>query len=211
VSANIESGMFEDSRRQVQALAVNAFKDHVLTEEGDGRWLCKRPGTGTYWFRLVTAPSSIIILGDLGECILRPYCKQDQAVSWLRGAVNSPGYFIEKVQASKAPPKAFYPSECMQWMAGYIGERDDDDDTARTSELREALQEMREQYRDEALTHESWLRIARDYDIDDVYGVAMHLSSNMLWMIEVCRCFVRLHDAAVEAVPIKAAEVEAVQ
>lgn len=210
MSANIESGMFDDARRTVQRLAVDAFKDHALTEEGDCRWICKRAGGGAYWFRLITAPGSIVIIGDVGECILRPYCKQHQVVSWLRGAVNSPAYFVEKVQASKTSPFAFYPEEAIKWLNDYAKEMADEnaDYARRVSDAWAAASEMHD---GDGLSQHDYLRIASDAGIDDAYDVGRYLSSRMLWMIEVCRCFVRLHDAAIEGAAVKSAEAEAVQ
>lgn len=49
---------YERARRTVAHLAAKGFARHVITEEGEGRWLCHTPGTGVYSFRVVTAPGT---------------------------------------------------------------------------------------------------------------------------------------------------------
>lgn len=191
MSTDVETGTYKDAVQQIKAMATDAFKDHVLTEEGDGRWLCKRLIGGSYWFRLITAPGSIIILGDVGECILRPHTKHDETVSWLRGAVDSPSYFVEKVQASKKPPFAFYPEECVKWLRDYATEMEGDESAY--ADLTAAADEAMAMNATGDLSYQEYVRIASEAGIDDAYDVGRYLSSNMLWMIELCRCFVRLH------------------
>jgi hypothetical protein len=180
---------FAKTCADVKQQLSDAFTRHVLTAEGDGRWLCRAPDTNAYWFRLIVAPNALIVLGDLGEMVARPYTPDP--IAWLRGAVGSPGYFVEKVQASKSPTKEFYPVECLQWLQHTIKEIGRPGNEGYVAALRDAG----DAYRGDGLWQDEWLRIAAANDLDDAYDVGMFLSKDMLWMIEVGKCFIRLHDA----------------
>lgn len=70
----------------VNTLAEDAFKNHVLRKEGEGRWFCGRPGTGMYHFRLITAPACVFIYGDIGEAVF--LCSESDSLNWLLTSVN---------------------------------------------------------------------------------------------------------------------------
>jgi len=71
----------QDRMRTIDELAKEAFKDHVLREEGEGRWFCGRPGTGMYHFRLIVAPGCVLLYGDIGEAVF--LCAEPDALNWL--------------------------------------------------------------------------------------------------------------------------------
>ncbi len=92
----------EDDLKHAQERAPIAFANHVVTKEGEGRWHFGKPGTGIYHGRIITAPGTLILFGDLGELMFRPSSKD--ALGWLRDCltasgskVYSVGYVAEKV------------------------------------------------------------------------------------------------------------------
>jgi hypothetical protein len=193
----MNSESFKEARETVQRLAKDAFKDHVMSGEGDGRWLCKRPGTGVYHFRLITAPGAVMVIGDLGEFVLR--ISDRDPIPWLRGSVNSFDYLVEKVQASRNPKEEFYPVDCLRWLREYAGGHEKEPTKRNRSERRdmaEALREARTAHQHREFHEHEWFRIAQDHNIDDVYDVGRYPSSDMVWLAELLKCFIRLHDAS---------------
>ncbi len=55
-----EEGTYQQTRDEAQEQAKSAFRDHVITVEGPGRWRCNKPGTWIYGFRVITAPGAIV-------------------------------------------------------------------------------------------------------------------------------------------------------
>ena len=82
----------KDNEAYYATLAEPAFKNHKITVEAEGRYLCQEPGTIIYGFRVVDLPGAILLYGDIGHCIIQPY-----NISWLRGAVRSTQYVFEKM------------------------------------------------------------------------------------------------------------------
>ena len=65
----------------VAKLAAASFKNHAIVQEGEGRWLCAKPGTNIYSFRVILAPGYVVLLGDLGELVLRHH--ERDSLRWL--------------------------------------------------------------------------------------------------------------------------------
>lgn len=83
----------EQYRLQMQELAADAFKDHIL-KPADGHWICTRPDSFFYSFRIAELPGLIAVWGDIQTFTITQGRGYDLA--WLRGAVNSMGYVLEK-------------------------------------------------------------------------------------------------------------------
>jgi hypothetical protein len=93
-------------RAEAEKSAERNFKRHVLTKEGEGRWLFRDPDCQAFWFRVVAAPRTIMMFGDTGGVMLHP--SDWDALGWLRGVVGgyAPGkwdigYVAEKVEHKK--------------------------------------------------------------------------------------------------------------
>lgn len=83
----------KEYRAQVESLAADAFKDHVLTKM-DGHWRCMKPNTGFYAFRLAELPGLIVIWGDISLFSIAQGVSYN--IDWLRGAIKSMEYILEK-------------------------------------------------------------------------------------------------------------------
>lgn len=85
--------------RDIGPMAERDFKDHVLTgPDEDGAFTCGKPNDGNLRFRIAFQPGLTIFWGDLGEAMIwRPMRDTHQTLGWLRGAVNSLGYVLEKM------------------------------------------------------------------------------------------------------------------
>lgn len=92
----------EERRAQIKNHAASAFREHTLTQEGEGRWYCGKPGTGFYHFRVISAPGTIVLFGDIESLVLRP--SGNNALHWLRSVlhpdkeVDSISYVLEKAE-----------------------------------------------------------------------------------------------------------------
>lgn len=184
----------------IATLATEAFKGHELKVETDDRWACRRPGSSNYWFRVIKAPAALIVYGDVGEIVLR--ISDIDPIPWLRGAIDSPEYLWKKVQASKSPKTMFYPKDALAWLEQYIRESypEAECDTQRLKKQRARLVETLDDLRDDfdsgdGFTHERFYHALSEVGVDDHYSVGMFHSTEMLWMLHLLRCFVRLLDA----------------
>lgn len=175
------SDRFADVQKDIARHAAGEFADHVLTVEGPSEWRCGKPGTGIMAFRVLCRPGMVAIWGDLGEWVLR--VSDRNPVPWIRGAVRSPDYLLEKVQAGEK--LCFYPSDALALL--------DDPDTAETwgadivERVREELGSMwgEESTRDE--WYMAWSSAGADEPPDCDYP-----SRGALWLVEMLRKFVDL-------------------
>lgn len=90
----------ENHQSSIERMHENDFATHELTEESPGVWLCKRPGTIIYSFRVAFLPGAILVWGDIGTMVLHPGA--NRGIGWLRSAVRDGkakdfGYLFEKV------------------------------------------------------------------------------------------------------------------
>lgn len=84
-------------------LAADSFKDHEIKREhrkGVFRhYRCgNKDGSSNYLFFVTTTPCFMFITGDIGDFIWR---REYDMIDWARSAINSPGYFAEKVVAGE--------------------------------------------------------------------------------------------------------------
>lgn len=94
-----------DMRDSVLRQDGDTFSRHVITQEGEGRWLFARPKTGMYHFRVIAAPGAVIVYGDIEDIILTP--SDRDALHWLKSVLRGPpgqydlSYVAEKVRGRK--------------------------------------------------------------------------------------------------------------
>lgn len=99
-----------EHRASIAKHAAEAFKDHVLTNEGDGRWLCSKPGTGIYHFRIIFSPGCVFMYGDIYDLCLM--CYDHDSLQWLRTAPHL-DYVMGK---STKPSRVFLPAEAEAYL-----------------------------------------------------------------------------------------------
>lgn len=94
-------GIIASKRKQAEEDAAISYADHVLTKEGEGRWLFTSPVTGMFSMRVIEAPGAVITYGD-GEDLI--FCPHDSdALGWLMSVLRAgPGrydvyYLCEKI------------------------------------------------------------------------------------------------------------------
>lgn len=80
---------------------INHFENHAMRRETGWTWICRKPGTGIYGFRITFAPGSLMISGDIGDLIVNHYSFTDpwNAAAWVNGAEWD--YFMGKAAAKK--------------------------------------------------------------------------------------------------------------
>lgn len=82
-------------RAEIAASAAEHFKNHVIKDEGHGRWSCAKPGDSAYSFRITDFRDGLILSGDIDELVLIVY--RLDPIAWLRGCVNSEDYVLSKI------------------------------------------------------------------------------------------------------------------
>lgn len=76
--------------------------EHVVQQchrDGDvvKLWRCGRPQSSVFMFYVCSAPHCLMTYGDMGECM---WCRDPEMIPFVRGSIDSVGYFAEKVPAS---------------------------------------------------------------------------------------------------------------
>lgn len=110
-------GTIERYREDIFSTAESAFKDHVIfTEQDSGpvkMWLCQKPGTYIYHFRIVSAPRMICVYGDVGDNVLTINTKD--SVNWIKSSYKSINYVVEKISTSnKRENYLFFKDEAIE-------------------------------------------------------------------------------------------------
>lgn len=127
--------------------------DHVMTvllDSGLHRHLrFRKPGTGMYWYEVVTWPGALVIRGDMGTFV---FSRLDDMFEFFRGHRINPQYWAEK-EISGAETRRFD----MDYAARYI---------------REHVADLDDQYEpdDVALIRQAVEEVIRDFDFGDSHG-----------------------------------------
>jgi hypothetical protein len=169
----IETDTFAVVREQIKGFAADAFKNHLVIvvhrHEKVTVYRCAQPGTGTYAFQVVCLPNTVVFYGDLGEAVLR--MGDADSLGWLRAAVRSPDYLLEKVRP--APDATFYKPDAVAWVKEYAEDKAD--------EFLESVTDLDD-------PHE-WAGELSDRGWLDRQLPGEKHSSSMLWMVEALRWF----------------------
>lgn len=96
-------------------LAAQAFEQHKLKNEGEGRWYCGRSGSGMYHFRLIAAPRCIFIYGDIGQAVL--LCSEADSVKWLRQSIHERDYVMGKSRFAQRDRWGWMPQDLWHYHA----------------------------------------------------------------------------------------------
>lgn len=109
----------------------------VLLDEGPHRHLhFQKPGTGMYWFEVVTWPGTLTIRGDMGTFV---FARLPDMFEFFRGQRVNPMYWAEKEQ-SRTDVKAYDPDRAQLRALERL--EDLDQPAAEQVQLRRALQEQ---------------------------------------------------------------------
>lgn len=98
--------------RRVQSVLSNArtFAEHRLTQELDDglfrAWWCARPRSGTYSFRVVTAPGWLYLSGDIGHLALS---RERDMLPWTRSVVT--GESVDLCYLAEKTPRTLQTTE----------------------------------------------------------------------------------------------------
>ncbi len=82
-----------------EKLAVDAFKEHEIAKESEGRWLIRKPGTGVFWTEVIcTHHGGLYVDGDIDPIVFRYGPEHPLArVRWMGHRSHAwDGYFREK-------------------------------------------------------------------------------------------------------------------
>lgn len=163
-----------EHRRQIAALAAINFADHVLIEEAPGQWLCHRPGTGIYHFRVAQLRGALVVWGDIGDMII---ANGRGSIGWFRGAQGSRDYVLSKSPTARRDE--FMPGDFKVALFHY--------DRPALRRLAEEGAEFGE------LDYHEYLQDGGDCEIRP-----FDYNSNDHWCCEALAVFVRLLDQAEE-------------
>lgn len=187
--------------KRMKQMAEEAFAKHVVKRESEGAvssWLCRRPETNMYWFRVIITWNTIIFTGDLDELILVPYCNGSSELAWMRGALGSLSYFAEKIPSHIKIEE--FDKELVKQALAYEREQFDEDTHQDT---KDALQELEdEDFDDEHHFYRAYYDSPfYDSEMPGVVG----FTTGFYWAVEALRWFVqqRPEDKHVEPVPKK--------
>jgi len=153
-------------------------------------WLCHRPGTGMYHFRVVAAPGMLLVYGDVGDYMLQNH--DYDMVKWLvGGAVNSPDYLIQKFVRKT---KIFFEDEAEALLQSHIDEACDEYERDEAKKFKEKVLDAWQYDREYGHGHD----FARAYY--EAGGDPEYLSStedydsSVYWTVECLKKFAELYN-----------------
>jgi len=180
------SDTYKDARATVLELAGEAFKDHVLTPEGEDRWTCRRPGKSAYWFRIVRAPGTLILLGDVGTAVFECYGPDSFAV--LTSADWH--YLLSKMTAlsrNAGQKEKFYAGDALAYA------REAASESPESKNWRALVNEVAQLDKWGDFNEHEWHKAIEAYGLDvDDHSAGRNYSEGALWAVEAVRCFARL-------------------
>lgn len=173
------------ARTDIVAMAVDGFKDHQIRLVQPGLWKCSRPNSWIYGFFVAALPGALVFYGDLGEAVLRP--SDTDVIPWLRGAVRSEGYLLEKVKPR--PEQAFYPGDAVAWAAERVNE----------GGATVVLDDARQMAKDGELNRYTWSDLVYEHtgEAEDC-AIGSGPSAASLWLVQALRWFVAHLDQVQE-------------
>lgn len=184
--SRVERGTEAQTRETIRKLAERAFDAHVLQPEGRDRWLCWRPDDCAHMFRLITAPYRVVVVGDVGEAILK--VSSEDPVRWLRGFAGPavPRDYIAGKIVDDVARRVFYLGDATAWLAENLA-----DDPALLARTMATLRP----YGDEE-DPMAWYRAATDAGLDEAYDMGWGRSADHWWTVECLVWFARALVAA---------------
>ncbi len=152
----------QEYREQMVRLAKDAFASHELRQESPSQWYVGRPGSGFYSFRVLTPPGYVVLVGDIGDTILRV---DRDSLAWLRGSCDF-DYVLGKV--STPTEQVFLIGEADLYLAELLSEADDDEEYRNKLEALQGEWEWRRRYFDpDEIWEELWRPIGDAPDCTD--------------------------------------------
>lgn len=185
----------KSTHEEVAGFALRSFKDHVLTTEHESDKIslyhCGTPGTNNCSFRIIIAPDCITVYGDIGDgMVWRP--GTNYMLGWIRGAISSPDYVIEKMPANCKREEFSEERARSQW--AYLKECYADNEEKLALLTDDRLDEIVEG--DEGQPQEQWLAFMYEELEDDDPSLVMDWTSEVYWTIEALKKFVQLYNQA---------------
>lgn len=169
---------YKQAQETIAAVAADSFAAHQITVTKKGDYLCRRPGTGVYHFFVILRPGAVIVYGDIGDGIF--LFSDADALKWLRGAVRSPGYLLEKLVTKTTD---FYPGDAIEFAEEHAKEYE--------GKWREVYEWAVEANQCGELHAGSWGQQVYDEIGDaEACSIGTEPSSRCLWLVEALKWFV---------------------
>jgi hypothetical protein len=132
-------------KEQLEALALDAYKDHRIKREGDRRWLIQRKTAkgweGFHWTEIIIVTGGILVHGDGDTCLFKVYHPpkgEDDPIAAARWIAKAPDQYAQE--------------KCNIGMdtSGVAGVNNTFDDEVAIWELQERVKERTSEITDEA-------------------------------------------------------------
>lgn len=185
--------------KQAAEFAAKSFAGHVLKSEG-AHWLCGRPGSSSYSFRVYLPPGAVIVWGDIGEATIL-HSDRD-SLGWLTRAAGRgeyPDYCLGKVAALSGDKREFFSGDAHAYLTERLAEAVDDHDRLRWEEASRAFRDAVDE-RNHDSERAAWFATWSEQGLDDP-PLCDGWSSTALWIWHALVTFVRLHAAAEALTP----------
>lgn len=174
-----ESGTYKEAVSQVAEMAVNAFAGHTCHQVGPDEWHCSHRGSSVYMFHVISRPGFLVIYGDIGDWVLQAHDRN--MVYWAMGAVRSPSYFCEKIQAGAR--LAFYRGDAQELVKEALK---GNEDMGLTKEQAEKVDDAPLSW--DELDQRAWYEACIEAG-DDEPARCEYPSPRALWLIEAVKWF----------------------
>ncbi len=177
--------------------ARDSLKDHVLKAEQPEPparlWVCRRPDSSQYWFRVVATGGALIVYGDIADRILMMH--DVDSVAWLRKAIDDPSYVIQKIQGERRSKEVFDEQLVEPYLLAESAARASDPEDAKR--YADALDDWRDDYGPDEGTEDMACQVVSKH-LGEMEEMAefYHWERDVLWTYYALERFVQLLDAS---------------
>lgn len=182
------------NEQEVKRRIANDLANHEITQlHGDGlyrHWRCKKPGTSSLYFDVITWPGFMCVTGDMGEYL---FCRTRDMVEFMRSSCMSYGYAAEKCVAHRGEIYEFSPQLLKEWLGECEAEATEEGDEERL----EKIAEVRRSYGEYEIEHDAFKAIY-ETGLDDDPPRCRQFTYHFLWILHAIKWFCDKQPVAVE-------------
>jgi len=184
---------------RVADAAANNLAAHTIQQlHADGApgriWKCSNNGSSVYAFTVYAPPGWLMMTGDMGGCM---WSRHRDMLSFIRGAINSLGYFSEKA-SNDCNIRCKYTELAEEWLSEAPKEWEERHGNPMTDEELEQLPDIRDAYENYGEIHDLPSAVFESplYNGDcSTVPSCEYYTYHYLWKIEALKWFVERIDS----------------
>ena len=93
---------------------MRVFDEHEIEKKTDLMWICKKPGSSSYWFGVSLGPGLVCLWGDTDELLLRPH--EHHTYGWATDIRPESYDYVLSKSCPNQELKRFDPDDARAWL-----------------------------------------------------------------------------------------------